>query len=517
MRNSILISCLHLALIIWHLTAYAQQYSNNSLSDTQFSNYSQTDILFGRPFHDLYAKSNTLLDIRAVHEKTTTILEGFPGLQIHNNIIFARNLIKFGLLDEALNIVSNSEINYLNYNPHIRGEYFSFMGVLALRGENPEFSIKNHQKAIENFSLTIDSMSISRAYMNLGTAYDALKMSDSALFFLELAQEYTPHQTQNIYLKLNLAVNHMHRKSLETAKDIFNSSLDALCKESDYSAYVKTLSNLAEIYYLQDSLNISIDYHKKALRFASKYNLNSDKIKLTNTLSKIYSDQANFENAYHYRLLSDSLRSLNNLQALSQFVAEKNADNELNLTRLNEEFALLSLSKEKRFNQIIITAVAILIATLSALLLQFITLKKKNKLLVQKQVAKTKQRLDQAKEFLHSNPELLDKLNAFILDKKRLTDSNLTLEKLSKQLQTNRTYLSELINTHYGISFSAWLNEHRVNYACEIMLSGKYDHYSMDAIANLSGFTNISTFNTNFKKITGVTPSFFKSNRENEY
>ena len=43
-------------------------------------------------------------------------------------------------------------------------------------------------------------------------------------------------------------------------------------------------------------------------------------------------------------------------------------------------------------------------------------------------------------------------------------------------------------------------------------MDSEFDKYTMDAIAQLSGFNNRATFNTAFKKNTGVSPSFFKKN-----
>jgi AraC-like DNA-binding protein len=46
------------------------------------------------------------------------------------------------------------------------------------------------------------------------------------------------------------------------------------------------------------------------------------------------------------------------------------------------------------------------------------------------------------------------------------------------------------------------------------LLDKQLDHYSIEGIASMCGFSTISTFNTNFKRITGVTPSYYRENRD---
>ena len=87
------------------------------------------------------------------------------------------------------------------------------------------------------------------------------------------------------------------------------------------------------------------------------------------------------------------------------------------------------------------------------------------------------------------------------------------LEKLAKKIHSNRTYLSDAINSHYQKSFSQWLNEIRVFESKKRLASSDFDHYSIEGIAKDVGFASISTFNANFKKITGITPSYFRKNR----
>ena len=89
-------------------------------------------------------------------------------------------------------------------------------------------------------------------------------------------------------------------------------------------------------------------------------------------------------------------------------------------------------------------------------------------------------------------------------------NSNYTLTVLAKELKTNSTYLSKIINTHKGMNFSSYITLLRINYAIEeIKKSNKFDHYSVEGIAVACGFKSYSSFAKAFYKATGLHPSYF--------
>ena len=79
---------------------------------------------------------------------------------------------------------------------------------------------------------------------------------------------------------------------------------------------------------------------------------------------------------------------------------------------------------------------------------------------------------------------------------------------MALSLETNDKYLSEVINDEFGQNFNNYMNEFRVNHAIELLSSGEKRHFTIDAISKMSGFHSKSTFNSAFKRMTGVTPSY---------
>jgi YesN/AraC family two-component response regulator len=109
-----------------------------------------------------------------------------------------------------------------------------------------------------------------------------------------------------------------------------------------------------------------------------------------------------------------------------------------------------------------------------------------------------------------SNPDLIIKLNNLILDEKVFLDSDLTLEKLSKKLNTNRSYLSQIINEHYQDNFNSFINKYRINEARHLLSENKYDHISVEGVGSMVGFSSKVSFYSHFKEIIGVTPAYYR-------
>lgn len=82
---------------------------------------------------------------------------------------------------------------------------------------------------------------------------------------------------------------------------------------------------------------------------------------------------------------------------------------------------------------------------------------------------------------------------------------------IASMLDSNRTYISRLVNNTYNMSFSDYINTLRIDYAEQYLLHHK-DAKQSD-IAAACGFTTASAFNNVFKKITGVTPKIWLATR----
>ncbi len=99
-----------------------------------------------------------------------------------------------------------------------------------------------------------------------------------------------------------------------------------------------------------------------------------------------------------------------------------------------------------------------------------------------------------------------------VMQQERLwLNPNLSLNDLARKLSTNRTYLSNYFSNVRQTTFYDYVNELRiVNEGMPLVL--EHREYTLDYIAQLSGFNSLSTFRRAFLKVTGYTPSQFRNN-----
>ncbi|MEW5842599.1 MAG: AraC family transcriptional regulator [Bacteroidota bacterium] len=107
---------------------------------------------------------------------------------------------------------------------------------------------------------------------------------------------------------------------------------------------------------------------------------------------------------------------------------------------------------------------------------------------------------------------LADKLNALVMNNKLFLKQDISMQQLSKLLDTNRSYLSRAINVEYGCNFHTYINNLRIKEAIRLITEGDHKLLTLEAIANEVGFNNRTSFMLAFKKYTGVSPSFFIKN-----
>ncbi len=101
-------------------------------------------------------------------------------------------------------------------------------------------------------------------------------------------------------------------------------------------------------------------------------------------------------------------------------------------------------------------------------------------------------------------------LNTYILDNKRYTDANFSLENLANEMNMSTSSVSSLINQSSNQNFSDYINSLRVEEAKKYLIEPDYVDYTIIAIGLECGFYSKSTFYAAFKKFTNTTPTEFK-------
>ena len=130
---------------------------------------------------------------------------------------------------------------------------------------------------------------------------------------------------------------------------------------------------------------------------------------------------------------------------------------------------------------------------------------------------------DQLKENLAiSGLELLDDKRSILIDKIKnviiemvhytdeLPDVNYSVY-ISEKLHYDYTYLSNLFSEVKGITIQQFIIIHKIERVKELLL---YDEMNLTEISYLMHYSSVAHLSTQFKKVTGLSPSFFRQLQE---
>jgi AraC-like DNA-binding protein len=89
------------------------------------------------------------------------------------------------------------------------------------------------------------------------------------------------------------------------------------------------------------------------------------------------------------------------------------------------------------------------------------------------------------------------------------SDPNFSINTAAVSFNITPAYFNRIFKKYHQISYSEFLNEYRIEKACELL---KTSNKSVNAIASAVGINNTTYFYTLFKKIHNITPQQFRSN-----
>ena len=351
-------------------------------------------------------------------------------------------------------------------------------------------------------------------------------------FYLDLEDVVEPpgNYIQSV-VYMNIATIYLEESELEKAEDFLTRALH-LIDENNYRFRKPRAYVLMADLHLQkgDSVSAKEDYYK-AYESAKAIKAFDVIKEVSKALSSINMAMGNTADATFFSQLyvsvSDSLFSVESEQRLRILEARRRITE---ISKQKEILELKSKSQEERYRLVFIILVITLVSGFFATLSYF-KVKKKNKLLYfrtkelaveklnQKKKAEVGQEKDSSGQGVKPNSGnyldedvkeiILTKLNrleeeAFFLNPK------CSLHSLAEVLQTNQKYLSQVINHEKNANFNNYINELRINHLLNRLLEDRdYRNSKLAYIATTSGFNNLNTFYSAFKKRLGILPSYF--------
>ena len=88
---------------------------------------------------------------------------------------------------------------------------------------------------------------------------------------------------------------------------------------------------------------------------------------------------------------------------------------------------------------------------------------------------------------------------------------NLSRDSVAEQLELSNSYLSQIIKENTSVNFSDYINSHRIKDVKSMLKDPAFNKYSILSIGLECGFNSKTSFYTNFKKETGLTPKEYKN------
>lgn len=108
------------------------------------------------------------------------------------------------------------------------------------------------------------------------------------------------------------------------------------------------------------------------------------------------------------------------------------------------------------------------------------------------------------------NEHLKKRLLALFEEAKIYTDPGLRIVNISEALGTNRTYISRLINEEFQMNFNEFVNRYRVQEAERLLTQDVTNNFTLEHIAEKSGFGSLNSFIRAFKELKGLTPGAYR-------
>ena len=437
----------------------------------------------------------------------------------------------------------------------------SYTWINSLRGQI-EYRMTDYKKALEYY-IKIDSalktdypVMKGFNYLQMSNVYSSLELYDNATLYITKSDSIFKsinHTEYDISIRINKALILSSQKKLNLSLDILN-DLESKIIQPDDKLIV--FNNIAQIHLDNKNFEKSLLYFLKSKQIADSINNQYALSIINNNIADLYMESGNitewknfsakaieqakkignskllidlYYNEYKYFKetgnLKDAIQMLESYSEVNKRFSTEKLQNEIQIitARNNyliekEKVAMAKLKNdaaESRMKYWIFST--ILFAAFSIITLFFFFGRQRA---YKKLLEKNKEVISESKpivktEFDDSSIELYNKFIE-LLDKKQIyLDPDLSLTSIAGQLGTGFNKLSKLINYFSGNNYSDLINQYRIKHAQKLLSDSKYSKYSIAGIAEMSGYKTRAAFNLSFKKITGLTPSYYQKNINN--
>lgn len=411
--------------------------------------------------------------------------------------------------------------------------------------------IGEYQKGIEVIYDVLDKKYI--ALKNKAFAYHRL-----AALYDECASSLYEHRHDSVFKYCNLCIDISERNGfmyhLATAQnelgyyywlkmdysgalDLFGNAFDNFIKVNQIADAINARYNTARTYYEMARYRAAIDVLLEAEKLIHENVGTNIFTKVYIELARNYHKIGQYKSAYEYLNIARKMQvelfkeriEANIYDMSAKYEAEKKEKENLRL-RMENEINEVKISSKNATIAYLFTGILFVGVLLFVIYFLYYQKKKALDILVKRnlEIVDTEkefqlisqhfsemknQEPDQKERNINQKGDLLDlkeRLEIYMKNEKPYLFSDITINDIGQKLNTNRTYISKLVNDHYNKNFNDFINEYRIKTARQLLADPSKNHISIEGIGQMSGFNSRSTFFACFKKYTGITPSYFR-------
>ena len=373
-----------------------------------------------------------------------------------------------------------------------------------------------------------DSVALITILNNLGATEIGMENQDSAFYFLGNALTISREKNNKILNKIynNIAAIYYYEMQYDSAIYYLQLSLNEANTNDNFIEAAAILGNLGELFF-------EINKIDSALYLIDLSNNIAEKNKLLDILavnylflSKIAESKGNIKNAFeHYKQyasLKDSVSNTNIFGDINQL------QRLYEVSKTNQQIEQLIIEhriKERtiHYQKIVLFIVLSALLSVSVVLLYIFFQKRKLDKAYHKLIEKNleimnlkenslkKERENGRKNTLTHNMQdaLLNKILIIVENTDIICDAEFSIDKLAELVQSNRTYVSQVINDELQQSFRTFINGYRIREAQRLFSTADSAKYTIESISHRVGFKSRSAFRDTFTEIIGVSPSFY--------
>ncbi len=276
-------------------------------------------------------------------------------------LLMGDGYLQLGELSTALDCFTEAASLYENQDNQIGlATAFSYISTVYNAQHNQDNAILYSKKAIDVFTSINDSTRLTTAIHNLGYMYYTYNQDDSALLFFAKAQEMYEMLKNKIgiaYCIGNSGLVYINQQKCEQAKTNLNTAIEILKGLNDEYAITEYMIAYSKVLQVEGFYEEAIRYAKDSYTLAQVNNISEYKRDAAYRLAKLYEVTQRFDEAYYflesYYAVRDSIKNLETIQQM----ADLRTEFEVNQKQIEVD----NLTKRKTVQLIIISALLIII------------------------------------------------------------------------------------------------------------------------------------------------------------